>query len=203
MGQLAKAYHVNVLAEIVDEILRRHAAAHLDCEPVREALLQLSCSCLRLLGREIVEHDNLGPSPSSLESLLHGLAFHLNLVGEATDTACLLNHGLDGTAAGPDMVVLQHGHVTEVHPVWHAATDDRRVLLHKTEARRDLPCRRYLPVPSFAQLHIHQRARLCGDAAGPREDVQRCPLPLQKAMHRPADRGDMVPALEVIVRGIV
>ena len=45
------------------------------------------------------------------------------------------------------MVVLEHDHVREVHPMRVRAADEQRVLLDDAEARRRLPRARDLALP--------------------------------------------------------
>lgn len=170
------------------------AAADLDEERLLRAgplQLELAGGVADALGCEVVEHDDIRAGANSRVRLLETADFDLDFCREA---ACRLGcvhgagdsrrDGLDvgrgGTpvrggavvGAGPDVVILEHGHGAQVVAVGVGAADEEAVFLDDAEAGGCLAGAGECALPAVGAQGGHERGALGCDAGAAGEDVE-------------------------------
>ncbi|KAI6748594.1 hypothetical protein HG530_015367 [Fusarium avenaceum] len=102
------------------------------------------------------------------------------------------------TAPTPDVVVLEHDHGAEIHPVSVRAANQHAVLFNQAKTRRRLsrPCN-HTRIPSIAR-NRHKPLTLGSDTRASCQGVQRNALTEENTTHRPLDRCDpMLPVAQI------
>lgn len=151
----ARRQDIHILTREARRITLGQPPADLDQErparlpPVRPEILQLARRSSHALGREIVQHDNVRPGPDRRMRLLDTPALDLDFGREPTRRTRGADGGRDRfgdgdlfacgptivlVVAGPDVVILEHGHGAEVVAVRVGAADEDAVLFHEAEA---------------------------------------------------------------------
>lgn len=157
----------------------------------------LGCD-LDALSGEVVQHNDVRTSPDGLVRLRLALHLDFHLQAEAAD-GLGGGDGVGDAPAAPHVVVLQHDHGRQVHPVAVRPTDQHAVLLDQAEPRGRLARARQLAlVPRRAQVD-EEPAGHGGDAAAPGEDVEGDALAEQDAARGAGHGRDL--GLEAAGRG--
>lgn len=187
------------------------AAADLDEERLLLAgplLLELAGRIADTLRGEVVEHDDVGAGANSRVRLLETAAFDLDFGREPT---CCLGRlhgagdsGRDGlgvggarssvrggavVGAGPDVVILEHGHGAQVVAVGVGAADEEAVFLDDAEAGRGLAGAGEGTLPAVGAQGRHEGGALGCDAGAAGEDVESDALAEEDLTDRAADGG--------------
>lgn len=160
-------------------------------------LLQALGRNLDTLAGEVIQHHDVGPSSNRLIRLLLTLHLDLDLQGKPCDRLGR-NDSLSDTAAAPDVVILEHNHRAQVHPVSVCPARQHAVLLYQPEARGCLPrTGQYALVSGIAQLG-HQQLTPTRHTRAPRQRIQRDALAQQDAPHRTPHSRDLLLAVRDI-----
>ena len=154
-------------AEVVSHCRHSDSATSLDCD-MRILRFKLGGVLLELLWFKVVEHDDVSPGLRCRQRLFEALAFDFNFLTETARPPSLLHSRLDAPTACPDMIILQHDHLTQVEAVGGRAAHEETILLHEAEARRCLARSRDLALPSSRPGDSDALVRQSGDTAASR-----------------------------------
>lgn len=207
----ARREDVHVRARVRFHVLLGQAAADLDEERAgrlalgRPLLLQPPRRVPHAVGGEVVQHDDVRAGSDGRVGLLDAAALDLDLGREPAGCLGGLHGHRDGRrdgldrvcraaliGAGPDVVVLEHGHRAEVVAVRVRAADEDAVLLHDAEAGRRLAGSREDAIPAARAEGLDQGCALGCDARAAGEDVQSHPFAEEDLPHGTSDCGTVL-----------
>lgn len=153
-------------------------------------LLQAPRRNLDAIAREIVQHHNVRARRNRLVRLRLALHLDFNLHAESRNRLGR-RHSLGDAAPAPDVVVLEHHHRAQIHPVPVCTANQHAVLLHQAKPRRRLArSRQHAAIARRPQLRDEQLA-LRRHARAPRKRIQRNPLAQQEAPRRTGHGSDL------------
>lgn len=154
------------------------------------ALLEAPGGDLDALAGEVVEHNDVSSGIDGLVGLC--LTLDLDLDFERKPPRALGGgNGVPDAAAAPDVVILEHDHGAEVHPMAVCAADQHAVLLDEAEAGRGLARAGELATVAGGPQVDEEPPRHAGDAAAAGEDVEGDTLAQQDAPRGAGDGGDL------------
>ena len=195
-----EGHHVHVGQAELGECFSANPTAGLD-DQVGERLfegLRSHCECLRV---EIIKHDDFRACLSGLCRFGETAALDLNLDTEPSCTPGLL-YCRAHAPSRPDVVVLQHHHLREVVAVCRYPPNQQGVFFNHSESRGGFSRSGNFSGPSDSPFLVCQVTSVRGYAAGPRENIQSCPLCLQHSVHGTRDSGDLADRLEYGTFGV-
>lgn len=164
-------YDVDIIADVRSDIVLSQASADLNerrSGTPTVLILDRSCRLPQVLGRKVVEHDDVCAGLNGLYRLCFVQALDLDFDCESTGRLCGSNSSFDG-AVCPDVVVLQHCHGRKILAMWIATTDDHAVFLDNAEARRGLASAGQCALPAGISHELLEGSGSANQSAAARE----------------------------------